>query len=353
MQPIKVLIVDDSMLMRNILSALLERDNEIEVVGCAIDPFDAREKIKQLNPDVLTLDVEMPGMNGLEFLRNLMRLRPMPVVMVSTLTLKGAPVTLKALELGAFDFIAKPEVNSEAALSLFSEQLRARVKMASTANVTVARVASTKQPSLLFNQGNIQNDLLIAIGASTGGTEALRQLLTPLSPPFPPIVITQHIPEHFSRAFAQRLNSNCALTVIESAGGEVIEQNHVYIAPGGKHLQVKRSHGDFICHLVDSEPVNRHKPSVDVLFDSVVDTFGEHAIGIMLTGMGKDGAEGLAKLRSLGAFTIAQDEATSVVWGMPGAAVKIGAVEQVLALTDIAPKLVNLVQKTTPMVMHS
>lgn len=349
MKPVKVLVVDDSMLMRNILSALLERDSDIDVVGTAVDPFDARDKIKALQPDVITLDVEMPGMNGLEFLRNLMRLHPMPVVMVSTLTSKGAPVTLKALELGAFDFISKPEVNSEAALGLFGEQLRARIKMARTANIKPI----AKQPTLIFNQGNIQNNLLIAIGASTGGTEALRQLLAPLSPPFPPIVVTQHIPKHFSKAFAERLNSNCALTVIETVGGEIIQKNHVYIAPGGKHLEVRKSRDGFSCHLMDSEPVNRHKPSVDVLFDSVVDTFGEHAIGIMLTGMGKDGAEGLAKLRSSGAFTIAQDEATSIVWGMPGAAVKIGAVEQILPLSDIAPRLVNLVQKTGSMALHS
>lgn len=341
MKSVRVLVVDDSLLMRNILSTLLARDPMIEVVGSAVDPFDARDKIKALNPDVITLDVEMPGMNGLEFLRNLMRLRPMPVVMVSTLTSQGAPVTLKALELGAFDFISKPEDNSEAALNSFGEQLRSRIKMAKVVNV---KSMSKSTPSIT-STGKVKNNVLIAVGASTGGTEALRQLLEPLAPPFPPIVVTQHIPKHFSSAFAERLNTNCKLTVLETAGGERIEKNHVYIAPGDKHLEVRRSGKDFFCHLIDSDPVNRHKPSVDVLFDSVVETFGSQSIGIMLTGMGKDGAQGLANLRSSGAMTIAQDEETSIVWGMPGAAVKLGAVEQVLPLPDIAPKLSALVQR--------
>ncbi|QUM74938.1 chemotaxis response regulator protein-glutamate methylesterase [Moritella sp. 24] len=341
MQKIKVLVVDDSALMRKILETLLSLDPLIDVVGSAIDPFEAREKIKKLQPDVLTLDVEMPGMNGLSFLDNLMRLRPMPVVMVSTLTSQGAPVTLKALELGAFDFIAKPTDNSSQSLSYFGEDLCAKVKSASNANLRSIR--EPVLPQLISRP--VQEDKLIAIGASTGGTEALRELLTPLTPPFPPIVVTQHIPKHFSGAFAKRLNDNCRLTVIEVNSEQVIELNHVYIAPGDKHLKVHKLGTRFICQLCDGPAVNRHKPSVDVLLESVAAVYGDKAIGVMLTGMGKDGAEGLLTMRKTGALTIAQDEASSVVWGMPGAAVKLGAAIDILSLPLIAPKLATLVQK--------
>ncbi|QUM86911.1 chemotaxis response regulator protein-glutamate methylesterase [Moritella sp. 28] len=343
MQKIKVLVVDDSVLMRKILMTLLHSDSEIDVVGSAVDPFDAREKIKKLQPDVLTLDVEMPGMNGLSFLDNLMRLRPMPVVMVSTLTSKGAPVTLKALELGAFDFIAKPTDNSAQSFGYFGDELCAKVKLASNANL---RVMKTPVIALPASQ-EIQAERLIAIGASTGGTEALRELLTPLAPPFPPVVVTQHIPKNFSGAFAKRLNDNCRLTVIEVTSEQIIEPNHVYIAPGDCHLKVHKSGRRYTCQLFDGPAVNRHKPSVDVLFDSVATTYGAKAIGVMLTGMGKDGAEGLLSMRQTDAVTIAQDEASSVVWGMPGAAVQLGAVMDILSLPLIAPKLAALVQKKT------
>lgn len=343
MQKIKVLVVDDSALMRKILTTLLSLDSGIDVVGSAIDPFDARDKIKKLHPDVLTLDVEMPGMNGLSFLDNLMRLRPMPVVMVSTLTSQGAPVALKALELGAFDFIAKPTDNSGQSLGHFGDELCSKVKLACSTNLRVMRAPV---PTLLTSQA-VQEDRLIAIGASTGGTEALRALLTPLVPPFPPIVVAQHIPKHFSGAFAKRLNEHCGLTVIEVTSEEVIQQDHVYIAPGDCHLKVQRSGRRYTCLLCDGPAVNRHKPSVDVLLTSVAKVYGDKAIGVMLTGMGKDGAEGLLAMREAGALTIAQDEASSVVWGMPGAAVRLGAVMDILSLPIIAPKLATLVQKHT------
>jgi two-component system chemotaxis response regulator CheB len=341
MNQVKVLVVDDSALMRKLLVALLGQDASIDVVGSAIDPFDARDKIKLLQPDVLTLDVEMPGMNGLAFLRNLMRLRPMPVVIVSTVTSKGAAVTLKALELGAFDYIAKPDDISDTALAIFAGRLCEKVKAAKTANIRL--VSNTKMPHV--NSNEVKQDLLIAIGASTGGTEALRELLEPLMPPFPPIVVTQHIPKQFSSAFAERLNNHCQLTVVETVGGEKIECNHVYIAPGNRHLEVHKSAQGYVCHLLDGPVVNRHKPSVDVLFNSVAEVFGHKSIGVLLTGMGKDGALGLLKLHDSGAFTIAQDEASSVVWGMPGSAVELGGVDLVLALPKIALKLATLVQQ--------
>ncbi|SGY99342.1 protein-glutamate methylesterase/protein-glutamine glutaminase [Moritella viscosa] len=343
MQKIKVLVVDDSALMRKILETLLRLDPLIDVVGSAVDPFDAREKIKKIRPDVLTLDVEMPGMNGLSFLDNLMRLRPMPVVMVSTLTSQGAPVTLKALELGAFDFIAKPTDKSSQSLGYFGDELCAKVKSAVGANVRIMRESVISQ----IKTQEIQGDRLIAIGASTGGTEALRELLIPLTPPFPPIVVTQHIPKNFSSAFAKRLNDYCRLTVMEITNEQIIEPNHVYIAPGDCHLKVHKSGQVYTCQLFDGPAVNRHKPSVDVLFDSVATTYGDKAVGVMLTGMGKDGAAGLLLMRQTGAVTIAQDETSSVVWGMPGAAVRIGAVMDILSLPLIAPKLARLTQKKT------
>lgn len=341
MQKIKVLVVDDSALMRKILETLLGLDPVIDVVGSAIDPFEARIKIKELRPDVLTLDVEMPGMNGLSFLDNLMRLRPMPVVMVSTLTSQGAPVTLKSLELGAFDFIAKPTDKSTQSLSHFGHELCSKIKLANSANLRISGGVVTSQ----IMSRPVQEDRLIAIGASTGGTEALRELLTPLTPPFPPIVVTQHIPKHFSGAFAKRLNEHCRLTVVEVCRDHVIEANHVYIAPGDQHLKIDKSKAGFICKLWDGPAVNRHKPSVDVLFDSVSKTFADKAIGIILTGMGKDGAEGLLSMRNAGARTIAQDEASSVVWGMPGTAVRVDAAIDILSLPLIAPKIARLVQK--------
>ena len=352
-RPIRVLIVDDSALVRQLLTELLGRDPDIEVVGAAADPFVAREKIRSLSPDVLTLDVEMPKMDGITFLSNLMRLRPMPVVMVSSLTEQGAEVTLEALELGAVDFVTKPKMDLSATLDGYAVEIIAKVKMAASARVRPlerrsANIEITPKHSadVILAQGARKifrtTDRIIAIGASTGGTEAIKEVLMGLPPDAPGIVIAQHIPEAFSGPFAERMNRSCAMTVCEANDGQQIVTGHVYIAPGSHHLQVERNGARYICRLSDGPPVNRHRPSVDVLFRSVAQNAGVNAIGAILTGMGADGAQGLLEMREAGAPTIAQDERSSVVWGMPGEAVKCGAAELVLGLDDIAGRLMSL-----------
>lgn len=333
---------------------ILDRDPDIEVVGAAPDAYVAREKIKELNPDVLTLDVEMPRMDGVTFLRNLMRLRPMPVVMVSTLTEAGAEVTLDALSVGAVDFLAKPKLDVAAKLNEYREVLIEKIKTAAVTRVkrydpaveqSVARTADgsipAKAPVSALNFRT--TDQLIAVGASTGGTEAIHEFLVRLPPDAPPIVITQHIPKAFSGPFAQRMDRTTSLRVCEAEDGQQILPGHVYIAPGDLHLAIERSGARWKCKLLDTEPVNRHKPSVDVLFDSVVKHAGRNAIGVILTGMGKDGAQGLKAMKEVGSPTIAQDEATSVVWGMPGESVKIGAALEVLPLQKISARVMQLV----------
>lgn len=347
---IKVLIVDDSALVRGLLTEILGQDPELEVVGAAQDAFVAREKIKALEPDVLTLDVEMPRMDGLQFLRNLMRLRPMPVVMCSSLTERGADVTLAALELGAIDFVTKPRVDITRAMESYAAEIigkvrmaaRARVRALSQEGVVAGQVPRAAQP--VPKAGGLRyrtTDQIIAIGASTGGTEAIREVLCRLPPDAPGIVITQHIPKAFSGPFAARMNSISPLTVHEATDGQPIQQGHVYIAPGDLHLLVERDGAKYRCRLSDAEPVGHHRPSVDVLFNSVAQQVGSNAIGAILTGMGADGARGLKAMREAGARTFAQDERTSVVWGMPGAAVQAGAVEQVLPLPQIAAALLE------------
>lgn len=370
---IRVLIVDDSALVRRMLSEMLAGDRAIEVVGAAGDAHAAREKIKKLNPDVLTLDVEMPKMDGLTFLRNLMRLRPMPVVMVSSLTEHGAEVTLDALALGAVDYLPKPKIDIAATLSDYAEELIEKVKAAARASVhaldsavpgsvaprraTVAAVqtaphsaasgaaladipplASTTAvlPAMKTSVPLRTTDRLVAIGASTGGTEAIKQVLMRLPPDSPGVVIAQHIPKAFSAAFARRMNDSCSLTVCEAEDGQQVRPGHVYIAPGDRHLLVQRDGARYVVALDDGTPVNRHKPSVDVLFRSVARSAGPNAIGVLLTGMGKDGARGLLEMRAAGSPTLAQDEATSVVWGMPGEAVALGAVQRVLPIEALA-----------------
>lgn len=346
---VRVLIIDDSALVRNLLTQILGEASDIEVVGAAPDAFVAREKIKALNPDVLTLDVEMPRMDGLQFLRNLMRLRPMPVVMCSTLTERGADVTLAALELGAIDFVTKPKVDIRHGLEAYAAQIIDKVRIAARARVrpltqdtsgqapAADRLApaGTKTTALRFRT----TDQIIAIGASTGGTEAVREVLSRLSPETPGIVITQHIPKAFSGPFAARMNSCCALTVCEAQDGQPIHVGHAYIAPGDQHLLVERDGARYRCRLSNAEPRGHHRPSVDVLFESVAQHVGGNAIGVILTGMGADGAKGLRQMRDVGAHTIAQDERSSVVWGMPGAAVQAGAAAQVLPLQEIGPTL--------------
>jgi len=351
---IKVLIVDDSALVRQILVEILKTANDMEVVGTASDPFMARERIKETNPDVLTLDVEMPRMDGLTFLANLMRLRPMPVVMVSSLTERGAETTLKALELGAIDFVSKPKVDVAGTLRDFSEEILGKIRIAADARV-VPRSAPTPAhvppkhsadaiiPATAGSRMLRTTDRIIAVGASTGGTEAIRAFLTGMPADSPAIVIAQHIPAAFSAPFARRMDSICALSVCEPADGQHIMAGHVYIAPGGRHLLVERDGARYRCRLNDGPPVNRHCPSVDVLFRSVAQQVGPNAVGVILTGMGDDGARGLREMREAGAATVAQDEHTSVVWGMPGAAVKLGAVDEVLSLDRIAAAVMRLV----------
>jgi two-component system chemotaxis response regulator CheB len=353
---IKLLIVDDSALVRKLLTEMLSRDREIEVVGAAADPYAARERIKQLNPDVITLDVEMPRMDGLTFLENLMRLRPMPVVMVSSLTQQGADVTLRALELGAIDFVAKPKIDVAGSLTEYADELIAKVKMAAGARVSARstaprtplksvdprRTADAVLPPSSGGRVLRTTDRIIALGASTGGTEAIRELLSVMPPDAPAIVISQHIPAAFSRPFAERMNRDSAMSVCEAQDGQYILPGHVYIAPGDRHLLVARDGARYRCKLSDGPPVNRHRPSVDVMFRSVAQNVGLNAIGVILTGMGDDGARGLKEMLEARAPTIAQDEASSVVWGMPGAAVKLGAAQHVLPLHRIAQEVLDL-----------
>jgi len=335
---IKVLIVDDSALVRQLMTELLGSDPTLEVVGTAPDPYVAREKIKSLNPDVLTLDIEMPRMDGLSFLEKLMALRPMPVVVVSTLTQKGAEVALRALEMGAIDYVAKPLLNIRDGISALRDELVSKVKAAASARPQAARGAGSAQtvalPSVVdYRLSTVGR--IVAIGASTGGVEALHSVLTAMPADSPAILVTQHMPPGFTSSFAQRLDTLCAMSVSEATHGRPVMPGHVYIAPGGRHLELARSGAHYICQLQDGPPVSGHRPSVDVLFTSVAAAAGRNALGVILTGMGRDGAEGLLKMRMAGARTIGQDEASCVIYGMPGAAKAQGAVDQEMPLKTI------------------
>lgn len=338
----RVLIVDDSGFVRKLLTEVLSKDPAIEVVGAARDPFEARELIKKLNPDVLTLDVEMPKMDGITFLTNLMRLRPMPVVMVSSLTAAGADATMAALQAGAVDFVTKPSLDLSAGLHGLAAELIAKVKNAATANVTARQAVATHRTSSEKVKALQTTDRLIAIGASTGGTEAIADVLATMPPDAPAIVIAQHIPEMFSARFAARLDRDTNLVVREANDGAPLLTGHAYVAPGGKHLRVERSGLKYFCAIGDDEPVNRHKPSVDVLFESVAKNVGHNAVAMLLTGMGADGAAGLLTVKQAGAITIVQDKESSVVWGMPGEAFKRGAATEVLPLSKIGPRALHL-----------
>lgn len=361
MSKIKVLIVDDSALVRQVMTQILNSDAAIEVVGTAQDPLDAREKIKKLKPDVLTLDVEMPKMDGITFLANLMRLHPLPVVMVSTLTEKGAAITFEALELGAIDFVSKPKIDVIDGLNDYALEICTKVKTAATVNVSKisdrrARKSTYSEPSKVDPKLSADavlekrkapktklktTEKIIALGASTGGTEAIKEVLMSMPASSPGIVISQHIPEAFSKPFAERMDKNSAMTVYEAVDGQQILPGHVYIAPGSHHLIVERSGARYICRLNDGPPVNRHKPSVDVMFRSVAQNVGSNAIGVILTGMGADGAAGLKEMLENGASTLVQDEKTSVVWGMPGEAFKTGATTDQYPLEKIAKELLK------------
>lgn len=349
MKKIKVLVIDDSALIRSLIAEMLSPYDNIQIVGSAEDPYEAREQIKKLNPDVLTLDIEMPRMNGITFLKNLMRLRPMPVIMVSTLTEEGAPATLEALELGAVDFMAKPKVNVAQEMTKYADSLYEKIVTAASsvprplpdpAIQAQSHVKVSRPETLSYNPKG-----LIAIGASTGGTEAIKEVITRFPEHFPPIVIAQHIPPIFSSSYAMRMDNACAMKVFEAEHDQKIESGCIYIAPGNDHLSVAKRGGQLYCQLSRSAPVNRHRPSVEILFNSVAEHVGKNAVGILLTGMGNDGAKGLLNMRNADCRTIAQDQQTSVVWGMPKAAVDMEAAEKILPLFNIADVAMRLMVK--------
>jgi two-component system chemotaxis response regulator CheB len=341
---ITVLCVDDSALIRSLMTEIINSQPDMVVVATASDPLIARDLVKQHNPDVMTLDVEMPRMDGLEFLEKLMRLRPMPVVMVSSLTERGSQSALRALELGAIDFVTKPRLGIRDGLLSYTDLIAGKIRIAANAKMLPAkRLASGAPPAeaALLGSPLMSTEKLIIIGASTGGTEAIRHVLQPLPPDSPGILIAQHMPAGFTRSFAERLNGLCRIGVTEAVHGERILPGHAYIAPGGFHLSLARSGANYIAQVDQAPPVNRHRPSVDVLFDSAAKHAGQNAIGVILTGMGRDGADGLLRMRQAGAYTLAQDEASSVVFGMPREAIMLGAAAEVASVDKISELLLN------------
>lgn len=344
---IKVLIIDDSALIRSILSEIIRSQPDMEVVGVAPDPLVARELIKQCNPDVLTLDVEMPKMDGLDFLEKLMRLRPMPVIMVSSLTERGSEITMRALELGAVDFVTKPKLSIQSGMNEYAHVIADKIRAASKARIRARTIASGAQSgqalSVLPSVRNplVSSEKLIIVGASTGGTEAIKNFLVQMPSDCPGILITQHMPEGFTKSFATRLDGLCKISVSEARGGERILPGHAYIAPGHSHLLLARSGANYVAELSSADPVNRHRPSVDVLFRSAAKFAGKNAVGVILTGMGKDGAEGMLEMKNSGAYNFAQDEATCVVFGMPREAIAVGAVNEVVPLNDLPHRVLH------------
>lgn len=339
---IKVLCVDDSALIRDLMTKIIDAQPDMTVVATAPDPLVARDLIKKHNPDVLTLDVEMPRMDGLDFLERLMRLRPMPVLMVSSLTRRGSEITLRALELGAVDFVAKPEVGIREGMLEYAGMIADKIRAAAQARPRQpARLAETTSPRPVLKAPILSSEKIIIIGASTGGTEAIRQVIEPLPANSPAILITQHMPGGFTRSFAERLDRLCRVTVKEAEAGERVLPGHVYIAPGDWHMRLTRSGANYVIALDNGPAVNRHRPSVDVLFESAATCAGRNALGVILTGMGRDGAAGLLKMREAGAHTVAQDEASCVVFGMPKEAIALGGATEVIALNDIAGHLVQ------------
>ena len=348
LRKIKVLVVDDSALVRSLLAEIINRQADMVCVGTASDPLIARDMIRQLDPDVLTLDVEMPRMDGIDFLGRLMRLRPMPVVMISSLTERGAAVTLRALELGAVDFVAKPTIGVADGLRRLAEDITERLRCAARSRVhrlpgvgTSATTTVLPRLQTLAEVGPLSSERLVFIGASTGGTEATRDLLAQLPADAPAVLIAQHMPAGFTRSYAARLDDQCRIRVKEAEDGERILLGHAYVAPGGLHLSVRRSGGHYLAQVRDGDPVNRHKPSVEVLFNSAAEVVGPHALGVMLTGMGDDGARAMKAMRDAGSWNLCQDEASCVVFGMPRAAIAQGAAHEVLPLQSIAPALLE------------
>lgn len=339
----KVLVIDDSALIRSLLSEIINDTKDLEVVGTAPDPLVAREMIKQLNPDVLTLDVEMPRMDGLDFLEKLMRLRPMPVLMVSTLTEKGSEITLRALELGATDFVTKPKMGISQGMQQYADEITDKIRTAARAKIStlqsIAKSTAAQTPQAAIRNPLISSEKLLIIGASTGGTEAIKAFLMQMPSDCPGILITQHMPAGFTKSFATRLDGLCKISVKEASDGERVLPGHAYIAPGDQHLLLARSGANYVTRLSDAEPVNRHKPSVDVLFDSAATHAGKNAVGIILTGMGKDGAAGMLRMKQAGAYNFAQNEESCVVYGMPREAVVQGGVHEIGHLKDL-PRMV-------------
>ncbi len=336
----KVIIVDDSQTIRDMFTAILSADPGIEVVATAEDPFDAREKIKRLNPDIITLDVEMPKMDGISFLEKIMTLRPMPVIMASTLTTRGAETTLHALEVGAVDYIAKPTNFADSSLEQFKQELTRKVKSGATIRMTGPKPKYTGTQILLFNSANTHQ--LIALGSSTGGVEALRDILIHIPANAPPIVITQHMPEIFTASFARRIDSICAMKVQEAAHGQPVLPGNVYIAAGDHHLEIVQKGSQLTCQLSKAPLVSGHRPSVDVLFESVAKIKNKKLVGAILTGMGHDGAAGLLSMRNAGASTLGQSEASCTVYGMPKAAYAVGGVEKEISLTEMPKEILKL-----------
>ena len=365
----RVVVVDDSALVRSLLTEIINRQPDMECIGAASDPYAAREMIRNLNPDVITLDVEMPRMDGIDFLSKLMRLRPMPVVMVSTLTERGAEVTLRALELGAIDFVAKPKIGVADGLKQLAQEITDKVRVAAKARIhkpSAATLAAAGAPAVSASTssasgtvsaapvtraapasvGRLSTEKIIFIGASTGGTEATKEVLINLPADAPAVVITQHMPPGFTKSYATRLDSLCKIRVKEATDGERILPGHAYIAPGGLHLSVEKSGANYVARVRDGDPVNRHKPSVEVLFKSAASVVGRNALGIMLTGMGADGAKAMREMKDAGAYCIAQDENSCVVFGMPREAIAAGAVQEVLPLTQIAGHMLDHLRST-------
>lgn len=370
MNKIKVLVVDDSALIRNLMSKIINSQQDMETIATAPDPFIARDQIKKFNPDVITLDIEMPKMDGIEFLEKIMRLRPTPVLMVSTLTERGTDVTFRALELGAVDFVTKPKLDISQGMIDYANEITDKIRAAHAARYRLNRLPTRPATATASAQTDpvtglvvpaqagkalpVNNALgnrfaatekLVLIGSSTGGTEALRVILEQLPKDSPAILITQHMPAGFTKSFADRLNQICNITVKEATHGERILPGHAYIAPGDKHLLLGRSGANYICQLSDSEPVNRHRPSVEVLFKSGQEVSPRNIVGIMLTGMGKDGAQAMADMKKAGAYNICQDEASSVVFGMPREAIALGAADEVVSLNLIAKRLLEHLSK--------
>jgi two-component system chemotaxis response regulator CheB len=359
---IKVVVVDDSALVRSLLTEIINRQSDMQCIGAAADPLVAREMIRELNPDVITLDVEMPRMDGLEFLSRLMRLRPMPVVMVSTLTEQGAEITLRALEMGAVDYVAKPRIGVSSGLNELASDIVDKIRVAAGAHVRRISAAPSAAPGaapagataepVRAPLPRLSTEKVICIGASTGGTEAIREVLVPMPADAPAIVITQHMPPGFTTSFAARLNTLCRINVEEARNGQRILPGHAYIAPGGHHLRIDRSGSNYVAVVEDTEPVNRHRPSVEVLFKSAARVLGPNAIGIMLTGMGADGALAMREMKDAGSYNYVQDEASCVVFGMPRMAIQSGAAHEILPLNQITPAVLNRLASNPALVRH-